>query len=334
SQSADEPATFPGFEKVWAKVEEKLDKKEEKKKVIPVWFPYGIAASLIIGLGAFYFINKKEVVDISKPQIAQNTVSPKGNNVQEIDRIVKSNIEKEVELKIPEKTQSDLALENVEVIKASSSQKKYNDSVFLMRKGLFTTDEYYIKKRDKIASNANVDLDGVLDKDNEPQEMREVVVTGALGIKKRQDATSSSTQISNSNVVQSLQGRVAGIKISSNNNGWLYNQSYNNNPVNSLQGQIPSSTISGSLSQNILIRGAASLNGNNQPLVVIDGIVANLNSLSKLNPQQIKSVEVLKDASATAIYGNRASNGVIIVKTKKLSRKERKAFKKLQKAQD
>ncbi|RZJ41853.1 MAG: VWA domain-containing protein, partial [Chryseobacterium sp.] len=98
SQSAEEPATFPGFEKVWAKVEEKLDKKAEKKRVIPIWFPYGIAASLIIGLGAFYFINKKEVVDVSKPQIAQNTVSTKVNSkVQVIDSTVKSNIEEEIQ---------------------------------------------------------------------------------------------------------------------------------------------------------------------------------------------------------------------------------------------
>ena len=178
------------------------------------------------------------------------------------------------------------------------------------------------------------DHDGVLDKDDEPQEMREIVVTGTLGIRKRPDATSSSTQISNFNVVQSLQGSVAGIKISSNNNGWLNNQSYNNNPVNSLQGQIPSSTSSGSLSQNILIRGSASLNGNNQPLIVIDGVVKDQNSISKLNPQQIKSIDILKDASATALYGSRAANGVVVVTTKKLSRKERKAFKKLQKVQD
>jgi hypothetical protein len=49
SQSLEEPATFPGFDKVWNRIEEKLDQKEEKKKrKISVWLPYGIAASLII----------------------------------------------------------------------------------------------------------------------------------------------------------------------------------------------------------------------------------------------------------------------------------------------
>ncbi|SIQ51476.1 hypothetical protein [Chryseobacterium sp. RU33C] len=59
SKLSEEPTVFPGFDKVWGKIEEKLDKKEEKKKIIPIWLPYGIAASLMIGLGAFYFMNKK-----------------------------------------------------------------------------------------------------------------------------------------------------------------------------------------------------------------------------------------------------------------------------------
>lgn len=321
SHSLEEPATFPGFDKVWAKVEEKLDKKEDQKRVIPIWFSYGIAASLVIGLGAFYFINKKEVVDISKPQITQNTVSPKVNHkVQVIDSTVKSNIEKEIAVINSQKENQVLVYSNI------VPEPVEPPTILTPQQGDY-----------RVVSAPNYmepDHDGVLDKDDEPQEMREIVVTGALGIRKRQDATSSSTQISNSNVVQSLQGSVAGIKISSNNNGWLNNQSYNNNPANSLQGQIPSSTSSGSLSQNILIRGYASLNGNNQPLIVIDGVVKDQNSLSKLNPQQIKSIDILKDASATALYGSRAANGVVVVTTKKLSRKERKAFKKLQKVQD
>ncbi|MCU7617137.1 von Willebrand factor type A domain-containing protein [Chryseobacterium sp. PBS4-4] len=321
SHSLEEPATFPGFDKVWAKVEEKLDKKEDKKRNVPIWFPYGIAASLIIGLGAFYFINKKEIVDISKPQISQNKVSPKVNpKVEVIDSTVKSNIEMEIAVVNAQKENQVLVYSNVvpEPVKAPN--------ILVPKQGDYA-----------VASNPNYmepDHDGVLDKDDEPQEMKEVVVTGALGIRKKQNATSSSNQISNSNIVQSLQGSVAGVKISSNNNGWLYNQSSNNNVVNSIQEQIPSSTISGSLPQNILIRGAGSLNGNNQALIVIDGMVSNQIALTKLNPQQIKSVDVLKEAALTALYGSRAANGVVVVTTKKLSRKEKKAFKKLQKVQD
>jgi iron complex outermembrane receptor protein len=74
----------------------------------------------------------------------------------------------------------------------------------------------------------------------------------------------------------------------------------------------------------IRIRGGSSIQGNNDPLIVIDniplesaGISGMANPLTSLNPNDIESITILKDASATAIYGSRASNGVIIVKTKK-----------------
>ena len=77
-------------------------------------------------------------------------------------------------------------------------------------------------------------------------------------------------------------------------------------------------------SATIRIRGAASLNASNDPLIVIDGVPITSdggagmgNPLASVNPNDIESYSVLKDASATAIYGSRASNGVIIITTKK-----------------
>lgn len=66
---------------------------------------------------------------------------------------------------------------------------------------------------------------------------------------------------------------------------------------------------------NLLIRGQNSLSGNNSPLIVLDGIIFN-GSLADINPQDIKSMDVLKDASSTAIYGSRAANGVILITSK------------------
>ena len=79
---------------------------------------------------------------------------------------------------------------------------------------------------------------------------------------------------------------------------------------------IPSGGSPGS-SGTIRIRGAASLNASNDPLIVVDGVPLATTSLSMLNPNDIESFSVLKDASAAAIYGSRASNGVIMVTTKK-----------------
>lgn len=69
-------------------------------------------------------------------------------------------------------------------------------------------------------------------------------------------------------------------------------------------------------SMNINIRGVSTMN-NNDPLVVIDGLIAEMESLNKLNPADIENISVLKDAGSAAIYGSRSSNGVILVTTKK-----------------
>jgi len=75
----------------------------------------------------------------------------------------------------------------------------------------------------------------------------------------------------------------------------------------------------------IRVRGGASLNASNDPLIVLDGVPLEVgggvegagNFLSLINPNDIESMSILKDASSTAIYGSRASNGVIIITTKK-----------------
>ncbi|SHI88103.1 iron complex outermembrane recepter protein [Hymenobacter daecheongensis DSM 21074] len=136
--------------------------------------------------------------------------------------------------------------------------------------------------------------------------LSEAVVVG-YGTQRRQDLTGAVEQVTSKQFVkgqvtnpeQLVQGKVAGIQITTN-------------------GGAP-----GAGSQ-ILIRGGSSLSASNQPLIVIDGvpvdntgIAGTGNPLTLINPNDIESITVLKDASSTAIYGVRASNGVIIVTTKK-----------------
>ena len=92
------------------------------------------------------------------------------------------------------------------------------------------------------------------------------------------------------------------------------------NVLESLQGKLPGADItrsSGSASSgiNIVIRGNRSLIASNNPLVIVDGI--QYNSFQDINPNDIQSLEVLKDASSTAIYGSRGANGVILITTKR-----------------
>lgn len=107
-----------------------------------------------------------------------------------------------------------------------------------------------------------------------------------------------------------------------------FNRGANVTPENLIQGRVAGVTINQTgqpgAGAQIRIRGGASLSASNDPLIVIDGLpISNSNPggsssiLSTLNPNDIETFTVLKDASATAIYGSRASNGVIIITTKK-----------------
>lgn len=129
-------------------------------------------------------------------------------------------------------------------------------------------------------------------------QLDEIVVV-AYGTQKRETITSSVVQIDSDKLVDvttpevatMLQGKVTGVQV------------------------LPSGGSPGA-SPNILIRGRSSINSTNSPLWVVDGVIVG-NSDPKLNPNDVASISVLKDASATALYGNRGANGVIIVTTKR-----------------
>lgn len=155
-----------------------------------------------------------------------------------------------------------------------------------------------------------------VDMTNDGVKIDEVVVT-AMGIKRKAKSLTYATQrvgggeltrAKDANMINSLQGKTAGVNITSSSSG-------------------------AGGSAKIIIRGNKSAQGNNQPLIVIDGMpMSNYSSsqggdgfsdrdggdgLSNINPDDIKSINVLKGASAAALYGSMASNGVILITTKK-----------------
>jgi TonB-dependent starch-binding outer membrane protein SusC len=134
-------------------------------------------------------------------------------------------------------------------------------------------------------------------------ELKEVVVQVGYGTVKKKDATGSVAIIGTkdfnkgaiTNTENLLNGRVAGVVVT--------------------QGGRPGDGAA------IRIRGGASLGASNDPLIVIDGLPVT-NGLSTINPNDIESFSILKDASATAIYGSRGSNGVVLITTKKGTKQE------------
>ncbi|KQS91945.1 VWA domain-containing protein [Chryseobacterium sp. Leaf394] len=354
SQSSEEPATFPGFDKVWAKVEEKLDKKEDKKRTVPVWFSYGIAASLIIGLGAFYFIDRNENSHIEKPAIATNTVVPEiKSNVQTTDSLIKSNIEKELssqkEIQKPEIVAYEAVLPPpIPVLDPPALPRHHSDPAY-QKIAEAPVSANVLKENE--SETRNVNEEAVLrasanrkriNVENRSLNEAEKINNGFFKTdsydfsNKRGDYTILSSHIKfnkdtskSTTVVEPAQMYIAG-----NDKGYFDGTPYNNNALNSLKGTVNGLKMNSGDYQSITIRGAGTLSGANQPLIVLNGVPQSVNTLSKINPKSIESIQVLKDASATALYGSRAANGVVVVTTKKLSRKERKAFKKLQKVQD
>ncbi|HEX3167421.1 MAG TPA: TonB-dependent receptor [Chitinophagaceae bacterium] len=152
----------------------------------------------------------------------------------------------------------------------------------------------FVTQEIKVSDRTSVDIKLVsLDKS-----LGEVIVVG-YGTQRKEAVTGSVASISGNkmrevpapNISQALQGRLAGVEITQ------------------------TSTRPGATMQ-IRVRGSRSLSADNNPLIVLDGIPF-MGSLADINPNDIKSVEILKDASATAIYGSRGANGVVLITTDK-----------------
>lgn len=159
-----------------------------------------------------------------------------------------------------------------------------------------------------LGSNGTIDV--VMEED--AFELDEVVVTGYSSVR-RKDITGSVSSVDGKDIADvpvvgvqnALQGRAAGVQVVTNNGA-------------------PGAGI------DVRVRGSTSISASNQPLFVVDGVPvvsgnfsqnavgnAGLNALADINPNDIESIEVLKDASTAAIYGSRGANGVVLITTKK-----------------
>jgi TonB-linked SusC/RagA family outer membrane protein len=165
------------------------------------------------------------------------------------------------------------------------------------------------------SQSVSVSSDSVINISLEPDNSLDEVIVTSLGVKRNVKALGYSVT------------QVEGTEVSANKT---------TNAINSLQGKIAGVQITGNAagakgSSRVIIRGNSSLTGNNQPLYVVDGITINNSNLgsagvwggadagdgiSALNPDEVESISVLKGGAAAALYGSRASNGVIIITTK------------------
>jgi TonB-linked SusC/RagA family outer membrane protein len=149
----------------------------------------------------------------------------------------------------------------------------------------------------ELTVNNQTTIDAVMQTDI--SQLDEVVVVG-YGTQKKTDVTGSVSSISSKEIratpitsmAQAMQGRATGVQVSQTSNA-------------------PGGGVS------IRIRGGNSIQGGNEPLYVVDGYPLPNESSPTINPNDIESIDILKDASATAIYGSRGANGVVIITTKR-----------------
>ncbi len=357
SKTLEEPATFPGFDKVWAKVEEKLEKKEEKKrKTIGLWIPYGIAASLLVGSGIFYFTHKKENAVFPQQTIAQQTVSQEGQTakmpapVRKTDSTVKANIMKDIlksptskiaYRKTPELNVPDTAVplsgmplaqafpeETVSIADdkgiMDKTERRNTEEIIAMgirkEKASMVQELSAASASKKKMSGLNTIADTAeaiypnrsLAYRNDNQEP-EILAYNKSGLV-RSNLTASASGDGNKLTANRIGSKEASMMIRGKASG------VNINSISETPG-------SGKVDISISCQGSSQQNNN--PLFIIDGAVSTQEIFIKLDPKKIESMQVVKGEKATALFGNKAGNGVIVVETKGISAKEKRRLKKL-----
>jgi len=344
---------FDRMDAIWNRVEEKLDKKKERRAAI--WWKYaGIAALflLLMGIGTYMFNDNdpvlapkalpennvtvidteriKEEVRPDRLKVAPEVVVGKSQKTKDkIDRILTPKTVNQEEIIVLHGKNASMTLEDGTVITGDSIRfdpntknarvwnsrsdqgefmvkaeiTKKEDEVYFMKKAKFTTvkknPEYYFKaSKIKLVPGTKV-VNGVTN-----MAIADVTNTqqGYLSDMDK-DGVPDYPDKNGSAIARTLQGQIPGLNITTGPG-------------------VPGSNNS------VSVRCVTSIQTGNEPLYVIDGIIANANAFTKINSVNIESISVLKDANATSIYGSRASNGVIIIKTKKLSRKQRRELNK------
>jgi Ca-activated chloride channel family protein len=352
---------FPGFDEVWEQVETRLDQKEQPKVVS---FPYkkwlAMAATLLVMLfaGVVIYQSNKNITPgdtvITNPSTKPELQAEPNNPTQSVvtdESLTGTTTEqpsaKPAIVSAERKTEAkpapdamvslepkvtEIFIEGI-VTDTTGNPLAYATIVNEGNKNGVTADangafNLKAKKGDLFAFNAlgyDAKRIQITERNNlkialEPSSssLSEVVVVG-YGAHNKVAMTGSVAGINQQplmasnnsmNVERQLQGRAAGLHIE--------------NGSKRKKETLPKGYVAPESSPEIQIRGMASVKPGNDPMYVINGMISNGKALKQIDPQQIEKINMLKDASATAIYGSRAQNGVIIITTKTLTKKQQK----------
>lgn len=303
----EQPIPFDGLEDIWQQIEAKLEE-DANKKIIPIWKKWWVAATILValGIGGFLWVrNEKETLSIAKTE-------KKATTNETIQDSTVTNIDKTIVVK-NEKPAIGHAQKHIEPVVKITPPIIIPDSKIDDRPSTKQVSGNITAAA--ITTTSPTGGSSSLDQ----RALNEVVVIG-YGTQKRKSITGAVTlpvtansqdletpSINNccaelrnrSNRTDALQGRVAGLAINSASPG---------------------------AASQIRIRGINTLNKEKEPLYIINGKPVNVNSLNKINPKDIEHVEVLKEASSTALYGSRGVNGVILITMKNINSNDNESY--------
>ena len=302
SKKAEENTTFPSFEKVWEKVENRLDEVENttKKRIIPIWLPYSIAASLVFTFGIMYFFNQKETISnysniasngsdelIDNQNFKNNLDSAK---IAKLDQSIKQNI-KESHLNETSKNdnivKTKISLPQVLGASKISNQENvssYNNAEADKTKEIAVNDDNQIMlakaaPSPKVESNASIESEGIIE------------------TKKYKSAEVSRMSLNNQKTSEQLTAMAE-------------QPSFSDYVVNNDE-------------DFKISRKHAS-----EPLYIVDGYVADAKFLKNYNKRKITSLNIVEGDNAKKLYGNLAKKGVVVITTKGLNSQEEEYLKK------
>lgn len=302
SKKAEENTTFPSFEKVWEKVENRLDEVENttKKRIIPIWLPYSIAASLVFTFGIMYFFNQKETIS-NYSNIASN-----GSDELIDNQVFKNNLDS---AKIAKLDQS--IKQNIKESHLNETSK--NDNIVKTKISLpQVLGASKISNQENVSSYNNAEAD----------KTKEIAVNDDNQIMLAKAAPSpvveNTTSLESEGIIETKKYKSAEVSRMSLNNQKTSEQ---------LTAMAEQSSFSDYVVNNDedfkISRKHAS-----EPLYIVDGYVADAKFLKNYNKRKITSLNIVEGDNAKKLYGNLAKKGVVVITTKGLNSQEEEYLKK------
>ena len=302
SKKAEENTTFPSFEKVWEKVENRLDGVENttKKRIIPIWLPYSIAASLVFTFGIMYFFNQKETIS-NYSNIASN-----GSNELIDNQSFKNNLDS---AKIAKLDQS--IKQNIKESHLNETSK--NDNIVKTKISLpQALADHSISNQENVSSYSNAEADRA----------KEIAINHDKQIMLAKAAPSpvveNTTSLESEGIIETKKYKSAEVSRMSLNNQKTSEQ------LTAMAEQPSFSDYVVNNDEDFKIsRKHAS-----EPLYIVDGYVADAKFLKNYNKRKITSLNIVEGDNAKKLYGNLAKKGVVVITTKGLNSQEEEYLKK------